>query len=45
VKSETLRRRLLVQARRWVGVRRGYAKNRVYKQEDGKEIAVLRKSV
>jgi hypothetical protein len=45
VESEILRRRLLVQARRWVGVRRGYAKNREYKEEDGKEIAVLRKAV
>ena len=45
VKSETLRRRVLVQTRRWVGVGTGYATKREYKREEGKEIAVIRKSV
>jgi hypothetical protein len=44
VKSETLRRRLLVQTRRWVGVGTGYATKREHKRE-GKEIVVIRKSV
>ena len=47
VKSETLRRRVLVQTRRWVGVGTGYAekKKREYKKEEGKEIAVIWKFV
>jgi hypothetical protein len=45
VKSETLRRKLLVQTRRWAGVGTGYTTKREYKKEKGKEIVVIRKSV
>jgi hypothetical protein len=35
----------LAQTRRWVGVGSGYATKREYKMGEGKEIAVIRKSV